>query len=544
MNVLALKIREFAEKNPDKLAIQGDTVSFNYHELLNEIEIAASSLGLMSDDKQQTFAILLDNHPAWAVLDLALLFNKQCTVPLPHFFSTKQLKHALLDSDAEHIILDESAINTQLMNDLDDINITKANLYIAEKKLYWFRIKNKTAISSSQETKPKPKSKPKLKQSIAKITYTSGTTSKPKGVLLSEEVIMSKVVSLLTASEANENDVSLSILPLSTLLENIGGLYVPLYCGASVILLSPETTGLSGSSQLNQNKLLHVIQTCKPTAFIIIPHLLLLFVNAISKGYQLPDSLRFIAMGGAPVSRKVLDLAEKFKIPVFEGYGLSEATSVISVNNPSINRPGSVGKVLNSHKVKISDDGEILVKDNLFNGYLGQKSIVKNEFYATGDLGYFDEDDFLYTTGRKKNVINTSFGRNISPEWIEKELEAIPLIAQCVVYGHGKPSLVALLVLRENELQKVVLNNISKDTKTDVSKQIGELINKLNLQLPDYARISNFVLAESPFSVTNSQLTGTGRPRREIIYEAYKEQLEQCYDTGSDLIENNLIKKI
>ena len=538
MNELDSKIREFAKKNPDKLAIQGDTVSFNYHELLNEIEIAASSLGLMSDDKQQTFAILLDNHPAWAVLDLALLFNKQCTVPLPHFFSTKQLKHALLDSDAEHIILDESDINTQLINDLDDIILTKANFYIAEKKLYWFRINNKTAISSNQE--PKQKSI----QKIAKITYTSGTTSNPKGVLLSEEVIMSKVVSLLAASEANENDVSLSILPLSTLLENIGGLYVPLYCGASVILLSPETTGLSGSSQLNQNKLLQVIQTCKPTAFIIIPHLLLLFVNAISKGYQLPDSLRFIAMGGAPVSRKVLDLAQNQKIPVYEGYGLSEATSVISVNNPSINRPGSVGKVLHSHKVKISDDGEILVKDNLFNGYLGQKSIAKNEFYATGDLGYFDEDDFLYITGRKKNVINTSFGRNISPEWIEKELEAIPIIAQCVVYGHGKPSLVALLVLREIELQKVVLKNISQDTKTDVSKKIGELINKLNLQLPDYARISNFVLADSPFSVTNFQLTGTGRPRREIIYKVYKEQLEQCYDTGSDLIENNLIKKI
>ncbi len=537
MNELDSKIREFAKKNPDKLAIQGDTVSFNYQELLDEIETAASSLGLTSDDKQQTFAILLDNHPAWAVLDLALLFNKQCTVPLPHFFSTKQLKHALLDSDAEHIILDESAINTPLVNDLDDIILTKASFYIAEKKLYWFRIKNKTAISFDQEHKQKSI------QKIAKITYTSGTTSNPKGVLLSEEVIMSKVVSLLAASEANENDVSLSILPLSTLLENIGGLYVPLYCGASVILLSPETTGLSGSSQLNQNKLLQVIQTYKPTAFIIIPHLLLLFVNAISKGYQLPVSLRFIAMGGAPVSKKVLDLAQNQKIPVYEGYGLSEATSVISVNNPSINRPGSVGKVLNCHKVKISEEGEILVKDNLFNGYLGQKSIAKNEFYATGDLGYFDEDDFLYITGRKKNVINTSFGRNISPEWIEKELEAIPLIAQCVVYGHGKPSLVALLVLREIELQKVVLKNISQDTKTDVSKKIGELINKLNLQLPDYARISNFVLADSPFSVTNFQLTGTGRPRREIIYKAYREQLEQCYDTGSDLIENNLIKK-
>lgn len=523
MNLLDKNIHKFAEKNPDKLAIQGDTIALNYQQLLEEIATATAALGLTSDNDCQTFAILVDNHPAWAVLDLALLFNKQCTVPLAKFFSIKQLKHALIDSNAEFIILDESLINTQIMDDLDDIILTKKSLLIAQKKLSWFHIKKKAANQSQQN--------------IAKITYTSGTTDKPKGVLLSEQAIMSKVVSLAAASEANENDISLSILPLSTLLENIGGLYVPLYCGASVIILSPETTGLSGSSQINQQKLLNVVQDYKPTAFIIIPQLLLLFVNAISKGYQLPDSLRFIAMGGAPVSKKILDMAEKLNIPVYEGYGLSEAVSVVAVNSPSFHRSGSVGRVLDANTIKISDAGEIFVKGDLFSCYLGQQCRDKNDFYATGDLGYFDEDDFLYITGRKKNIINTSFGRNISPEWIEKELEAIPLIAQCVVYGHGKPSLVALLVLRDVVLREFVLREaaLTGDSRKKAMQQLQELIAQLNLQLPDYARVSNFILIDIPFSVSNSQLTGTGRPRREIIYKAYKEQLELCYTTEKNI---------
>lgn len=513
MNQLEEKIREFAEKTPEKMAIQGDTITLSYQQLLNEIDEASLALDLNAADKQYTFAILLDNNPAWAVLDLVLLFQQQCSVPLPKFFAMNQLQHALIDSHAEHIIVDDLPANASLMKALDGLIVSQKELVIAGKQLTWLQLD-----CQSTKTSAKPSSKAPQKP-ISKITYTSGTTNKPKGVLLSEQAIMTKVESLGLASEANQNDVSLSILPLSTLLENIGGLYVPLYCGASVIILSPETTGLTGSSQIKTERLLAVIQTYQPSAFIIIPQLLLLLVNAISKGYQLPKSLRFIAMGGAPVSSQVLDMAEKLQIPVFEGYGLSEAVSVVAVNSPTVHRSGSVGKVLYCHDVKISDSGEILVKGDLFEHYLGDESRVQQSFYATGDIGYFDDDEFLYITGRKKNVINTSFGRNISPEWLEKELEAIPLIAQCVVYGHARPALVAILVLRQTVTRQV----------------INQLIAQLNKQLPDYARIRNFILADTAFSVANEQLTGTGRPRREIIYNVYHDQLEQCYAADSQV---------
>lgn len=513
MNLLNEAINNFSVQTPKKIAIQGDTITLNYQALLNEIQQTIDCLGLADYQEQQIFAVLLENHPAWAVLDLALLFSHQCSVPLPNYFSNKQLKYALRDSNTDHIIIDEAIINTQIINELDDILIIKGSIFIADKKLYWFQVKQKGDKYEHSN--------------MAKITYTSGTTDKPKGVLLSEDAIMSKVVSLKKSCEADDNDISLSILPLSTLLENIGGLYVPLYCGASVIILSPENIGLTGSSKINQAMLLNAIQIYQPTAFIIIPQILLLLVNVISQGYQLPESLRFIAMGGAPVSKKILQLAAKLKIPVYEGYGLSEAASVIAVNNPSLNHVGSVGKVLDCHDVKINEAGEIQIKGELFNGYLGQQKTVVGSYYSTGDLGYFDDDNFLYITGRCKNVINTSFGRNISPEWIEKELESISEIAQCVVYGHAKPNLIALIVLRE-----FAFNNLSEQSKAIIWKQVDKLIAELNVNLPDYARIINFIIIETPFSVQNSQLTGTGRPIRKSIYAAYNKQIEQCYKSN------------
>ena len=509
MNILQKKIRQTAVLQPYKIAIQGDDIVLNYSTLLDEIDsVNASILSLCHADRC-TFAVLLDNHPSWAVLDLALLFNKQCAVPLPHFFSIEQLQHALLNSQADYMFIEEAEHNVQLIEALQNMISSQDSIQITNKKLLLLHLKSNSFS---------PESTYKVNQNIVKITYTSGTTDKPKGVLLSGSAIMAKTTSLAIAIEPRENDVCLSVLPLSTLLENIGGLYVPLLCGATSLIVSAETIGLSGSSLINHDKLLSSIQHYRPAAFIIIPQLLLLLVNAYSNGYRLPDSVRFIAMGGAPISRKILNLAKQFHIPVYEGYGLSEAASVVAVNNAAENRIGSVGKILHNHRVKIDNEGEILIKNDLFDGYLGQPKRF-TDYYATGDIGYMDKDDFLYITGRRKNIINTSFGRNISPEWIEKELEAFPMVAQCVVYGHAKPCLMAIIVLRS-----------SQEYTTTAGNRLATMLETLNVRLPDYARVKDFILTDEPFGIVNNQLTGTGRPRRMAIYKAYKHQLDKLYE--------------
>ena len=535
MNLLEQKIRDFAKQKPQKTAIQGETsghqkLNLSYQQLVTEIETLSSVFGL--DDKsaepqQQSFAIIMDNHPAWAVLDLSLFFQQQCAVPLPKFFSNEQLKHALLDARVNHLIIgidEDSLLLKKLLFDLSDVLKHRSTISIAGKDFYWFRVDNSSAYTHLPQSHSHSHSHSiTVSNTIRKITYTSGTTAQPKGVMLSEQAILSKVVSLADACEAGEADIALSILPLSTLLENIGGLYVPLFCGARVSLLAPERIGISGSSQINSQQLMNTLNNYKPTVFIIIPQLLLLLINLVKKGWKLPDSIRFIAMGGAPVSKNLLQLAQQLKIPVYEGYGLSEAASVVAVNKPGHNRLGSVGRVLNSHQVKISPEGEILIKQQLFSGYLGEteNKSIEHEFYATGDIGKIDEDGFIYVTGRRKNVVNTSYGRNISPEWIEKELEAMPMIAQCLIYGHAKPYLVAILVLRQR--------SDKESGKEDMRQNVHASLEQLNTHLPDYARVVDFILTDTPFSIQNKQLTGTGRPRREVIYKAYQNELDQCY---------------
>jgi len=531
LNLLEQKLQYYAGQQGEKIALQSDLTPLDqeggltYHDFYHVITLMQKELQQLTHDIiQPVVAVLMDNQPAWAVIDLALLFNQQCSVPLPKFFSTEQLLHTLENSEADYLISDDMSLAERLNTHIVDQQV----IHIMDRTFICYRLSTQKSAQKKSDAKSST-------DGIVKITYTSGTTGQPKGVMLSEATLMAKVESLADASEANKDDIALSILPLSTLLENIGGLYVPLYCGATVSLVSPQSTGLSGSSQIHVAQLLQTITQYQPTAFIIIPQLLLLFIKAYQEGYKLPDSLRFIAMGGAPVSRHLLILAKQLAIPVFEGYGLSEAASVVAVNNPSAHRIGSVGKVLMNHHLAIVSDksecneddteqeGEIIIKNALFNGYLGQANYDPDTFYATGDIGYLDNDGFLFITGRKKNIINTSFGRNISPEWLEKELEAIAEIAQCVVYGHAKPYLVALLVLRN-----------SKATMVDKNK-VEKAITQLNNQLPDYARIINYAILNEPFSVKNKQLTGTGRPRRSAIYEYYSAELEQCYETTASI---------
>ena len=526
MNILQQTITEHAKLIPQKIALKGDSVQIIYQQLPDAIELLWSELLSIEPtlkNKPHRFAFLLDNHPSWAILDLTLFFKHQCAIPLPHFFSTEQLEHALSNSQANILIIEASEKKHPLIEKIKDKILSIDSLIIAGKNLLIYVLAKQEQIVQIAHDK------------IVKITYTSGTTAHPKGVALSEQAILAKVIALAEACQVSQEDISLSILPLSTLLENLGGLYVPLLCGASITLLSPEQTGLKGSSQLDAKQLLSSLDQYQPTAFIIIPQLLQLFIKLVSSGHPLPDSLRYIAMGGAPVSQQLLTQAEQLKIPVFEGYGLSEASSVVSVNRPGHNQIGSVGQVLNCHDVLIQaennitacfdQEGEILVKGHLFNGYLGEQQRLPDDYYATGDIGKLNKDGYLFITGRKKNIINTSYGRNISPEWIEKELEIIPEIAQCLIYGHSKPFLVALLVLRATDNA-----NTNFGSKDKIAERVKNKISDLNQQLPDYARIKDSIILKTPFSLQNNQLTGTGRPKRTIVYKYYNEQLERCYE--------------
>jgi long-subunit acyl-CoA synthetase (AMP-forming) len=205
--------------------------------------------------------------------------------------------------------------------------------------------------------------------------------------------------------------------------------------------------------------------------------------------------LKFVAVGGGKVAPSLIHEARQIGLPVYEGYGLSEACSVVALNTPEAERVGSVGKPLAHQSIRIAGDGEIEI------------SQPDTAWFATGDLGEIDNDGFLYVTGRKKNVLITSFGRNVSPEWPESVLQSFPEIAQVMVYGEAQSQLSALIVPSGSYISVSTLQTV---------------VDHANQLLPDYAQIGRWHALDKPFSVSDGLLTANGRPRRDQIIEFYR----------------------
>jgi long-subunit acyl-CoA synthetase (AMP-forming) len=342
--------------------------------------------------------------------------------------------------------------------------------------------------------------------------------------MLTQQGLDTLAQSVVAATQMCRIERHLSVLPLAVLLENIAGAYASLLAGTGCILLPQRQIGMSGSSDFNAARLLQILQHYRPHSLILLPQLLqallaqITTVAAGSTAAVVADSLRFIALGGSRVSADLLQRARRCRLPVYEGYGLSECASVVTLNTPGANRPGSVGKPLAHCSLSITGDGELLVHGTGFAGYLDEpgngEEHKTTETVATGDLGYIDADGFVYIRGRKKNLLISSFGRNISPEWPESELLQSPVIAQAVVFGDARPFCCALLVTRPAR------------TRPD---QIAAAVAQANRRLPDYAQIRKWLLAEQPFSPQNGLATANGRPQRARIAAVYADAIESFY---------------
>jgi long-subunit acyl-CoA synthetase (AMP-forming) len=283
--------------------------------------------------------------------------------------------------------------------------------------------------------------------------------------------------------------------------------------------------GLHGSSNFDAEACIAAIEKYQAESIILLPQMLQAIVARSTKQDRRLKSLKFVAVGGGKTPVALIKTAKSLGIPVYEGYGLSECASVVSLNTADHERIGSVGKVLSNRTVRISKDGEIEVKNVDLPHYLenveGLTGIPRStptstdgEWLATGDLGHLDGDGFLYLDGRKKNVLITSFGRNISPEWPESLLMGSGLFRQAMVIGDGQAQLSALLVT-------------SKDGLSDEVIQAG--VTSANQTLPDYAQIKHWLLADEPFTPINGLATANGRLKRELIKEKFNDQIELLY---------------
>jgi len=449
------------------------------------------------------FALLADNGCAWAVTDLALANRSLLHVPLPGYFTPGQMTHVLDDAGIDAVLTDQPAT-------LEALNLGFASAgFSAQTGLTLWR-------------RPAPAASSPVPDGTVKITYTSGSTSEPKGVCLSATLIESVARSLAGATAGLRLERHLCLLPLPTLLENVAGVYAALLSGATCEIPSLAETGMSYGG-LQPGRLTAAIAAREPHSLILVPELLRVLVHAAVLGWKPPASLRFIAVGGALVSPELLAQATRLGLPVYEGYGLSECGSVVCLNTPGSNRPGSVGRPLPHLQVRLDAEGQILVRGAGMLGYLGDAPCNPANEIATGDLGSIDAEGFVQVRGRLKNLLITSLGRNIAPEWVERELQLEPEIASAIVVGEARPWLAAL---------------ITPTAAGSSPERIEAAVARANRRLPDYAQVRAWLPPDRPLTFANGSLTANGRLRRDHILRENERLIRQMYQDTTTLEES------
>ena len=478
-------IRRHASTAPDAIALSTEAATVTNRALLQSIGDTASKIAVACSGAAPV-AICADNSLAWVIVDLAFVKLQRALVPLPAFFTQLQREHALEQTGCAFLITDVA----------DSGRTPVATLAIKGVQLNVYQLEHAPVA---------------LPAGTAKVTYTSGTTGTPKGVCLSREGLENVSRSLVDAIGTDYAGVHMPVLPLAVLLENVAGLYTTILAGGEYRVLPQAAIGFGKSFIPDYAALVDALSLHRAASVIVVPEILRGILHVLAaKQKKLPD-MKLVAVGGARVAPALLSAADALGLPVRQGYGLSEAGSVVALNTPAHDRQGSVGRILPHAALTVAADGELILRAQGFLGYVGDEAPPQT--YATGDVGRLDDDGFLYIEGRKSNVLITAFARNVSPEWVESELLSQPQIGQAFVVGEAQPALGALIVPSSVKV-------------TDA--EIAAAIERANLALPEYARVRHWSKA-FPFTPLNGQLTPNGRPRRAAINEAYKDVIAKSF---------------
>ena len=557
-------------------------VDIKYKELQNYVEAVSDRLSELGIKKGTPVAIFSYNRPEWVIADLAVLRLGGIVVPIYHTLPDCLVKYIINDSKTELLFVENAQLLSLVkkvrneMPSLKNIVVFDYNEILGDEELIKF---DDFKTKSSNAT---PKISNVFESDIATYVYTSGTTAEPKGVMLTHKNILSNVFTAIKQFKVNEKDVLASFLPLCHMFERTGGYYTMLIGGAAIGYVENLTT------IAKDIKMIH------PTVLITVPRLLEKVYEEVTKKVEAGSfiqkklvrnavrnlvrytnlknrkrkislwlklrrwfyngvvgtkfrnlaggRIRLIVTGSAAMNKKIGKLYSIFGFNIVEGYGLTETAPVVCVNRIEDNRFGTVGKPFDQVMVKIGDNDEILVKGpNLMIGYLNKpeetaKAIDNEGWFHTGDQGRFDKFGNLIITGRIKELIVTSYGKNIAPVPIEQKLSESKYIDQIMLCGDKKKCIVALIVPNQKLIEDyakekfITFNNYSELLKKEeVKKLIENEIETSNICLAPYEQVKSFALLAEPFTIENGLLTPTLKVRRNEIVKKYRDLIESLY---------------
>lgn len=507
--------------------------SLSYAELgkrVNELAYFISSLGVVKGDR---VSIILENRPEWGMIFFALSYIGAVAVPLDPQMSEKDVRNILADSGARIVFISKQNKKlSEFLSSIEGISV----VCIEE-------IKTHSTAGEFKRTGIEP-------DDLMLILYTSGTTDVPKGVMLTHKNLCSNFDSLSRYRLFSKNDVMLSILPLYHSYAMMGTFVLPILLGARVAYVPPDWP----------ERLTEYIREAEATVFIGVPQIFHMTHSKIMKKLnELPllprlyikliiglrlsrlflpkikntfgKDMRFFVSGGAKLDKTVAKDFFRLGFRILEGYGLTETSPVASMNPLRRPRIGSAGRAIPDVEFKIVNKnaegvGEIAIKGpNVMKGYYKQqektRAVIKDGWFLSGDLGYLDKDGYVYITGRSKEVIVLSSGKNIYPEEIEKHYSQTPYVKEMCVMGVLKGKGAAKL----EYLHAIVVPDLEFSQsrgEMNIRKVIGSTFENLSKALPPYRHIMGFTVTQEALPRTR-----LGKIKR---YEIEKKFLPRILD--------------
>jgi long-chain acyl-CoA synthetase len=573
--------RERVRRSSDKIAFsqfdraRQQWVGLTWAELASEVErwqVAFRDSGLEKGDR---VAICYRNSIEWIVFDQAALRLGLVVVPLYLADRPDNLAYVLSDSAAKLVMFESSKPWSAVL-------ATGLSVSCVETVLVFTEESDATTLVSSWL----PSQGQHLERGVAEaddiasIVYTSGTTGQSKGVMLSHKNMLANAYGGLRSVALKPSDSLLSFLPLSHTLERTAGYYAALLAGSSV------TFNRSIAELAND------LKAVKPSVMVAVPRIFervhnqiyaslrgmspikrALFKAAIRAGWsrfrhvqgvspwhprillaatldklvakavreRLGGNLKYVIVGGAPLSEDIAKTFISLGIPLLQGYGLTESSPVVSVNTVDANRPDSIGLPLRGVQVKVAEDDELWVKgENVMLGYWGneqatQRCIVEDDegrWLRTGDCAAIDEQGFIRIIGRIKDILVLDNGEKVPPSAIESAILCNPLFEQVMLVGEGRPFLGALVVLNTDEFANLCTRQgweIDDYPEKDLNNYLLRKMTEQMKRFPGYARVRRVHVCDSEWNAEEGLLTATLKIKRPAVAQKYEVQIDSFY---------------
>jgi long-chain acyl-CoA synthetase len=534
-------------------------VSQNWEDFEEQVHDFACALKAIGLSPGASVAILAGNVPEWTIADIGTIAAGGVGVGIYPTSSSEQCEYILRHSDAEVIFVDTWEQLAKIWKISEAMPKLKEIVYLEPRKgispMFNSYALEYVTVGSMEYFLMRGRSKrdeflPIVEETgfstdpdeTAIMVYTSGTTGPPKGAMLSHKYVLNSVESLRQSVPIFDTDTAFSYLPGCHVAERISGIYNRLYNGTAAYFVDDLT------------KLYQYMLEIKPTVFASLPRFFEKIharVVAEAGGKDISPGavneafggrMRLLTSGGAPLPDEIAQFFVNAGLPILQAYGLTENICV-AFNRADDLKFGTVGKPMPMCEIKTAPDGEILVKSPMmFSGYYKEPEKTAEIFTAdgwlrTGDLGELDEDGFLKITGRKKEIIVLSTGKNVAPAVVENYVKESHLISHCFLHGDGRSYCVALITLNQAEIEsyaaRLGLGQMGFDTlirSDEVHAIVRSLVEKANSRVSSSEQIKKFAILERDFSQEEDEVTPTAKLKRRVVAGHFKATLEKLYE--------------